>query len=133
MNSRIVSIELSHSLASKGSEDPTNSRLHLAESFVYWLLPAVLVYWLCHLVGNLQEINLLWSDQDVIPIVQPITNALRHVIDDSSFLNDDDEVELYDEDDESVADYVDEETDAENDIDTEENDDDHSYHANDSN
>ncbi|KAL5552963.1 hypothetical protein UlMin_040364 [Ulmus minor] len=28
-------------------------------------------------LGNLQEINLLWRDQDVIPIVQPVTNASR--------------------------------------------------------
>ena len=79
-------------------------------------------------LGNLQEINLLQRDQDVIPIVQPVTNALRHVTNDSSFLNDDDEVELSDEDDESVEEY----TDAENDIDTEDDDNDHSYHASDS-
>ncbi|KAL5570090.1 hypothetical protein UlMin_026665 [Ulmus minor] len=80
-------------------------------------------------LGNLQEINLLRRDQDVIPIVQPVTNASRHVTDDSSFLNDADEVELSDEEDESVEEYADEETDAENDIDTEEDDDDRSYHA----
>ena len=83
-------------------------------------------------LGNLQEINLFRSDQYIIPIVQPVTNALRHITDDSSFLNDDDEVELSDEDDESVETYTDEETDAENDIDTEEDDNDHSYHASDS-
>ena len=83
-------------------------------------------------LGNLQEINLLRRDQDVIPIVQPVTNALRHVTIDSSFLNDDDEVEVSDEDDESVEEYADEETDAENEIDTEEDDDDRSYHASDS-
>ena len=56
--------------------------------------------------------------------------ATRH--DDSSFLNNDDEVEVFDEDDESVEEYADEETNAENDIDTEEDDDDRSYHASDS-
>ena len=83
-------------------------------------------------LGNLQEINLLRRDQDVIPIVQPVTNASRPVTDDSSFLNDADEVELSDEEDESVEEYTDEETDAENDIDTEKDDDHHSYHASDS-
>ncbi|KAL5579308.1 hypothetical protein UlMin_011750 [Ulmus minor] len=83
-------------------------------------------------LGNLQEINLLWHDQDVIPIMQPVTNASRHVTDDSSFLNDVDEVELFDEEDESVEEYADEETDAENDIDMEEDDDDRSYHTSDS-
>ena len=80
-------------------------------------------------LGNLEQINLLRSDQDVILIVQPVTNAWWHVTDDSSFLNDDDEVELSNEDDESVEEYADEETDAENEIDTEEDDDDRSYHA----
>ena len=75
---------------------------------------------------------MLRRDQDVIPIVQPVTNASRHVTDDSSFLNNDDEVELSDKDDESVEEYVDEETDAENDIDIEEDDDDRSYYASDS-
>ncbi|KAL5574336.1 hypothetical protein UlMin_023933 [Ulmus minor] len=83
-------------------------------------------------LGNLQEINLLRRDQDVIPIVQPVTNASRPVTDDSSFLNDADEVELSDEEDESVEEYADEETDAETEIDTEEDDDDRSYHASDS-
>ena len=83
-------------------------------------------------LGNLQEINLLRRYQDVIPIVQPVTNASRHVTDDSSFLNDADEVELSDEEDESVEEYADEETDAETEIDTEEDDDDRSYHASDS-
>ena len=83
-------------------------------------------------LGNLQEINLLRRDQDVIPIVQPVTNASRLVTDDSSFLNDADEVELSDEEDESVEEYADEETDAEIEIDTEEDDDDRSYHASDS-
>ncbi|KAL5564918.1 hypothetical protein UlMin_028082 [Ulmus minor] len=83
-------------------------------------------------LGNLQEINLLRRDQDVLPIVQPVTNASRPVTDDSSFLNDADEVELSDEEDESVEEYADEETDAENEIDTEEDDDDRSYHASDS-
>ncbi|KAL5580234.1 hypothetical protein UlMin_012676 [Ulmus minor] len=83
-------------------------------------------------LGNLQEINLLRRDQDVIPIVQPVTNASQPVTDDSSFLNDADEIELSDEEDESVEEYADEETDAENDIDTEEDDDDRSYHASDS-
>ncbi|KAL5559557.1 hypothetical protein UlMin_035768 [Ulmus minor] len=83
-------------------------------------------------LGNLQEINLLRRDQDVIPILQPVTNASRPVTDDSSFLNDADEVELYDEEEESVEEYADEETDAENEIDTEEDDDDRSYHASDS-
>jgi len=83
-------------------------------------------------LGNLQEINLLRRDQDVIPIVQPVTNASRHITDDSSFVNDADEVELSDEKDESVEEYADEETDAENDIDMEEDDDDRSYHASDS-
>ncbi|KAL5569048.1 hypothetical protein UlMin_025623 [Ulmus minor] len=83
-------------------------------------------------LGNLQEINLLRRDQDVIPIVQPVTNASRPITDDSSFLNDADEIELSDEEDESVEEYADEETDAENDIDTEEDDDDRSYHASDS-
>ena len=69
-------------------------------------------------LGNLQQINLLRSGQDVIPIVQPVTNASRHVTDDSSFLNDDDEVEISDEDDECVEEYTDGETDVENDIDT---------------
>ena len=76
---------------------------------------------------------MLRSNQDVIPVVQPVANASRHITNDSSFLNDDDEVELSDEDDESVEEYADEETDAENDIDTEEDDDDRSYHASDSN
>ncbi|KAL5576253.1 hypothetical protein UlMin_017952 [Ulmus minor] len=83
-------------------------------------------------LGNLQEINLLRRDHDVIPIVQPVTNASRPVTDDSSFLNDADEIELSDEEDESVEEYADEETDVENDIDTEEDDDDRSYHASDS-
>ena len=83
-------------------------------------------------LGNLQEINLLRRDQDLIPIVQPVTNASRPVTDESSFLNDADEVELSDEEDESVKEYVNEETDAENDIDMEEDDDDRSYHASDS-
>ena len=61
--------------------------------------------------------------------MQPVTNALWHVTDDSSFLNDADEVELSDEEDESVEEYADEETDAENDIETEDDDDDRSYHA----
>ncbi|KAL5552411.1 hypothetical protein UlMin_002587 [Ulmus minor] len=60
------------------------------------------------------------------------TNASRPVTDDSSFLNDADEVELSEEEDESVEEYADEETDAENEIDTEEDDDDRSYHASDS-
>ena len=85
-------------------------------------------------LGNLQEINLLRRDQDVIPIVQPVTNASRHVTDDSSFLNDADEVELSDKEDESVEEYADEETDEGNDVvDTEEDDDDHSYRTSDSN
>ncbi|KAL5578927.1 hypothetical protein UlMin_011369 [Ulmus minor] len=75
-------------------------------------------------LGNLQEINLLRRDQDVIPIVQPVTNASRPVTDDSSFLNDANEVELSDEEDESVEECADEETDAETEIDTEEDDDD---------
>ena len=80
-------------------------------------------------LGNLQQINLLRSNQDVIPIMQPVTNASRHVTNDSSFVNEYDEVEVSDEDDESVEEYADEEIDAENDIDTEEDDDDNSYHA----
>ncbi|KAL5563440.1 hypothetical protein UlMin_033187 [Ulmus minor] len=68
----------------------------------------------------------------VVQHVKHLTNASRHVTDDSSFLNDADEVELSDEEDESVEEYADEETDAENDIDTEEDDDDRSYHASDS-
>ena len=64
--------------------------------------------------------------------MQPVTNASRHVTDDSSFLNDADEVELSDEEDESVEEYADEETGAETEIDTEEDDDDRSYHASDS-
>ena len=79
-------------------------------------------------LGNLQQINLLQSDRDVIPIVQLVTTALWHVTKDSSFLNDDDEVEVSEEDDESIEEYADEE----NDINTEEDDDDHSYHASDS-
>ena len=63
--------------------------------------------------------------------MQPVTNVPRHVTNDSSFLNNDDEVEVLDEDDESVKEYTDEETDAENDIDTEEDDNDHSYYASD--
>ncbi|KAL5554060.1 hypothetical protein UlMin_041461 [Ulmus minor] len=43
-----------------------------------------------------------------------------------------DDVELSDEEDESVEEYADEETDAENEIDTEEDDNDRSYHASDS-
>ena len=69
-------------------------------------------------LGNLQEINLLRSDRDVILIKQPVITAPRHVIEDSSFLNDDDEVEAFEEDDESVEEDADEEIDAENDIDT---------------
>ncbi|KAL5577584.1 hypothetical protein UlMin_019283 [Ulmus minor] len=68
----------------------------------------------------------------VVQHVKHLTNASRHVTDDSSFLNDADEVELSDEEDESVEEYADEETDVENDIDTEEDDDDRSYHASDS-
>ena len=83
-------------------------------------------------LGNLQEINLLRRDQDVIPIVQPVTNASRLVTDDSSFLNDADEVELSDEEDESIEEYADEETDDKNNVDTKEDDDDHSYYASDS-
>ena len=64
--------------------------------------------------------------------MQPVTNASRHVTDDSSFLNDADEVEISDEYDESIEEYADEGTDAENDIDIEEDDDDRSYHASDS-
>ena len=41
-------------------------------------------------------------------------------------------MELSDEDDESIEEYADEETDAENDIDTKEDDDDRNYHASDS-
>ena len=70
-------------------------------------------------IGNLQQINLLQSNQDTILIVQPVTNASRHITDDSSFLNNDDEVEVSDEDDESIEGYANEETNAENDIDTE--------------
>ena len=83
-------------------------------------------------LGNLQQINLLRSNGDIIPIVQPVPTAPRHVTKDSSFLNDDDEVEVSDEDDESIKGYADEEIDAENDIDTEEDDDYSSYHASDS-
>ena len=61
--------------------------------------------------------------------MQPVTNASWHITNDSSFLNDANEVELSDEEDESVEEYADEETDAKNDIDTEEDDDDHNYHA----
>lgn len=63
--------------------------------------------------------------------MQLVTNTLRHVTDDSSFLNNDDEVEHSDEDDESVEVYVDKEIDAANDFDTEEDDDDRSYYASD--
>ena len=83
-------------------------------------------------LGNLQQINLLRSDGDVIPIVQPISNAPRHVTEDSSFVNNDYEVEVSEEDDESVEEYAHKGTDVENGIDTEEDDDDHSYHASDS-
>ena len=42
-------------------------------------------------LGNLQQINLLRSNQDVIPIMQPVTNASQRVTDDSYFQNDDDD------------------------------------------
>ena len=80
-------------------------------------------------LGNLQQINFLRNDRDVIPIVQPINTSSRNVIEDAYFLNDDDEVDAYEEDDESIEEYADEETDDETDIDTEKDDDDHSYHT----
>ena len=83
-------------------------------------------------LGNLQQINFLRSNGDVIPIVQPVSTAPRYVTEDSSFLNDDGEVEVSEEDDESVEEYANEETNTENGVDTEEDDDDHSYHASDS-
>ena len=53
-------------------------------------------------LGNLQQINLLRSDRDVIPIVQPISTSPRHITKESSFLNDDNEVDVAEEDDDSV-------------------------------
>ena len=41
-------------------------------------------------------------------------------------------MDAYKEDDETIEEYADKETDAENDIDTEEDDDDRSYHSSDS-
>ena len=82
-------------------------------------------------LGNLQQINLLQRDRDVILIVQPFSTPPWHVTKDSSFLNDDDEVKVSEEDDESEKEYAYEETDAENVIDIEVDDDNHSYHAND--
>ena len=84
----------------------------------------------CSLI--LQQITLLRSDRDVIPIVQSVTTALRHVTEDSSFLNDDDEEDVSEEDDETIKEYADEETDDGNDVvDTEEDDDNHSYRTSD--
>ena len=71
-------------------------------------------------LGNLQQINLHRSDKDVISIVQLVNTALWNVTEDASFLNDDDDVDDYEEDDESVKEYADEETNEENDIDIEE-------------
>ncbi|KAL5579094.1 hypothetical protein UlMin_011536 [Ulmus minor] len=83
---------------------------------------------------GLSDIDLLQhnSSSNFTLFVDLVTNASRPVTDDSSFLNDADEVELSDEEDESVEEYADEETDAEIEIDTEEDDDDRSYHASDS-
>ena len=53
-------------------------------------------------LGNLQQINLHRSDKDVISIAQPVNTALRNVTEDASFLNDDDDMDVYEEDDESV-------------------------------
>ena len=64
-------------------------------------------------LGNLQQINFLKSNGDVIPIVQPVSTAPQHVTEDSSFLNNDDEVEFSEEDDGSIEEYADEEIDAE--------------------
>lgn len=82
-------------------------------------------------LGNLQQ-NLHWIDRDVIQIVQPVNTAPQNIIEDASFLNDDDD---YKEDDERIEEYADEEIDEENDIDTEEedDDDDQSSHDSDSN
>ena len=64
---------------------------------------------------------------------QLVTDVPWNVTKDASFLNDDDdEDDGFEEDGESVKEYADEETDAENDIDIEEDDDDRSYHASDS-
>ena len=60
--------------------------------------------------------------------MQLVTTVPWNVIKDSSFLNNDDELEVSKQDDESIEEYADEEIYAENDIDTEEDDDDHSYH-----
>ena len=74
-------------------------------------------------------INLLLNDRDVIPIVQPINTAPRNVTEDASFFNDDDEVDAYEEDDESVEEYANEKIDEENDSDIEKDDDRHNYHV----
>ncbi|KAL5573640.1 hypothetical protein UlMin_023237 [Ulmus minor] len=84
-------------------------------------------------LGNLPQINLQRNDGDVIPIVQPFTAVSQHVNETVSFLNDDDEEDISEEDDETIEESVDEETDEGNDaVDTEEDDDDHSYHTSDS-
>ena len=83
-------------------------------------------------LGNQPQINLQRNDGDVIPIVQPFTTAPQNVNESTSFLNDDDVEDVFEEDDETVVEYTDEETDDGNDVDTEEDDDDHSYRTSDS-
>ena len=75
-------------------------------------------------LGNLQQITLQQTNENVIQAQQPVNTASCNVSEDISFVNDDNDVDANDVDDDTLEEYIDEEIDDEIDDDNDEDDDD---------